>query len=269
MASFEFAGKSVFFRADDASNEPETLLLIPGLGGTAAFWDTVWPLLAQRYRLISFDHPGMGSSADPDESPSVNQLADLSVALLTHVGAERAVLVGHSMGGAIAQTVAIDSPARVRALVLSSTWAQPDHYFRKAFAQRKMLLEQCGADAYARAQTLSAMPPAWIAANPQAADAQERRAKDSFRNPDVLAQRIDAVVAFDRNTELNQINVPTLVAYSNGDAVVPPHMSIDLLQRVPGAKALELFDAGHFAPVVKPQEFANGVLAFVDSLASQ
>lgn len=270
MTSFEFEERDVCFRADDQtvgeSAKSETLLLIPGLGGTMAFWNAAWPLLAQRYRLISFDHPGMGASADPLEPPSVERLSQLAVALLDETGVDRAVIVGHSMGGAIAQSIALEHPNRVRALVLSSTWARPDHYFRKAFAQRKMLLEQCGASAYARAQTLSAMPPEWIAANPQAADDQEQRAAASFRNSDVLTQRIDALLAFDRSADLGQLSCPMLVAYCAGDQVVPPHMSIDLAEQLSNARLLAQSGGGHFAPVVKAEAFSDGVLTFIDQL---
>lgn len=270
MSSFKFEERDVCFRADDPavskSANGETLLLIPGLGGTMAFWNTAWPLLAKRHRLISFDHPGMGASADPLESPSVERLAQLAVALLDETGVERAVIVGHSMGGAIAQTMALDHPNRVRALVLSSTWARSDHYFRKSFAQRKMLLEQCGANAYARAQTLSVLPPEWIAANPQAADEQEQRAAASFRNPDVLAQRIDAVLSFDRTADLGRLSCPTLVAHCAGDLVVPSHMSVDLARRIPNARLLALSGGGHFAPVIKAEALSEGVLTFIDQL---
>jgi len=268
--SFNFAGCDVRFRATAHSAATpangETLMLISGLGGTMAFWNTAWPLLARHYRLITFDHPGMGASADPAEPPSVGRLADLAVALLGETGVDRAVIVGHSMGGAIAQTIAIEHPGRIRALVLSSTWARPDHYFHKAFAQRKMLLEQCGANAYARAQTLSVLPPEWIAANPQAADAQEQRAAASFRNPAVLARRIDAVMAFDRTADLGRVSCPTLVVYCSDDQVVPPHMSVDLARQIPDARQLALTGGGHFAPVITADIFYSGVLQFIDKL---
>ncbi len=270
MSSFKFAGHDVAFRAGDpagaTSAHGQTLLLIPGLGGTMAFWNTAWPLLAEQHRLISFDHPGMGASADPGEPPSVERLADLAVALLDEIGVERAVIIGHSMGGAIAQTVALENPQRVSTLVLSSTWARPDHYFQKAFAQRKLLLEQCGALAYARAQTLGVLPPEWIAANPQATDEQEQRAAASFRNPQVVAQRIDALLAFDRSADLGRIQCPTLVVHCEGDQVVPPHMSTGLARLLPGASQLALCGGGHFAPVITAEAFTNGVLAFVNPL---
>ncbi|MFK7966010.1 MAG: alpha/beta fold hydrolase [Burkholderiaceae bacterium] len=244
----------------------ETLLLIPGLGGTMAFWQACWPKLAQRHRLISFDHPGMGASADPRETPNVDRLAQLAIAILDKFDTKHAVFVGHSMGGAIAQTAALDHPSRVRAAVLSSTWARPDHYFQKAFAQRKTLLQHCGRDAYARAQVLSVYPPEWIAANPKAADDQEQRAAASFRDPDVLAQRIDAVLAFDRSADLGRLSCPALVVHCANDLVVPPHMSTFLAQQIDKADTLALSGGGHFAPVIRTEPFTEGVLAFIEQL---
>ena len=167
------------------------------------------------------------------------------------------------MGGAVAQAMALDAPDRVRSLVLSSTWARPDAYFRKAFAQRRDILALGGAAAYARAQTLAVLPPAWFAANPQAAEAFERDAEKGCRDPAAILRRIDALLAFDRADKLGAIGMPTLVVYSLGDQVVPPHMSIDLAGRIDGARRAALSAGGHFAPLIAAGDFADAIMGFI------
>ena len=228
MSVFEFANRTVAYRDVGGASQRRTLLLIPGLGGTMGFWDGVVETLAQGNRVLTFDHPGMGGSADPVAPTSVTMLAQLSVALLDHLHIDRAVYVGHSMGGIIAQSCAVADPSRVSALVLSSTWLRSDHYFRKAFHLRRWMVEHGGAEIYARAQTLGVLPPQYIADNPQVADAQEKRAAAAFRDPLIVRQRIDALLAFDGTAQLAQIAQPSLVVSCEGDNVVPPHMSKQL-----------------------------------------
>ena len=270
-----FADRAVAYR--DVGDAPgrQTLLLIPGLGGAMSFWGRAVEMLVRDYRVVSFDHPGVSGSADPVAPTSVKMLAQLSVALLDYLQIDRAVYVGHSMGGIIAQTSAVTYPQRVSALVLSSTWLRADHYFHKAFAQRRWMLENAGADIYARAQTLSVLPPEYIANNPRTVDAQEQRAAAAFRDPAIVCQRIAALLAFDGSAQLAQIRQPVLVVYCEGDSVVPPHMS-RLLSRELRACAqqsasahtgdvqeLALTGGGHFSPLVIPEEFVAAVLGFL------
>ena len=99
------------------------LLLVPGLGGRAEFWDPVVPPLAARFTVILHDHRGTGRSSIERIDYSIAQMTGDVIALLDHLGFDRAHLIGHSTGGAIGQTLAIDFPQRLDRLVLSATWA--------------------------------------------------------------------------------------------------------------------------------------------------
>lgn len=279
MGVFTFAERSVAFVDEGSAANPQTLLLIPGLGGTMGFWRHVREAFAQDYRVLSFDHPGMGDSSEPAAPTSVQMLAELSVGLLDHLHIQRAVFVGHSMGGIIAQTVAGTYPERVSALVLSSTWLRADHYFRKAFAQRLWILQAGGAEAYARAQTLSVFPPEFIANSPHMVDAQEQRSAAAFRNPAVVRQRIDALLAFDGTSQLAKIHHGALVVYCDDDSVVPAYMSRQLAgelrvstERRPvgsaasGVQELQLSGGGHFAPLVIAKKYITGLEQYLCTL---
>ena len=260
MPVIRYAGHDVAF-ADEGSGP--TVLLIPGLGGRISFWRELWPRLISGYRALSFDRPGSGGSAAPNTVVAVEDLARIAVALCDELSISRAIVVGHSMGGAVAQAMAIDHPDRVQALVLSSTWARPDAYFEKAFAQRRDILVLGGPAAYARAQTLAVLAPAWIAANPEATEAFERDAENGCRDPDAILGRIDALLAFDRSDEVAKIAVPVLAVYCRDDQVVPAYMSIDLAARIAGARTTELTAGGHFAPLVTADDYADVVLGFI------
>ena len=115
-------------------------------------------------------------SEAPEADLPVEDLAALAAALLDHVDIDHALVAGHSMGGTIAQVLALDHPSRVSALLLSSTWARSDPYFERAFAQRHELLTGLGKAAYARAQVLAVLPPSFVAEAPEEAARMERAA---------------------------------------------------------------------------------------------
>ena len=99
-----------------------TVLLVMGLGGRAADWGTRFPeLLARRHRVVTFDNRGTGASSKPLAHWSLEDMAKDAVSVLDAVGAERAHVIGISMGGMISQLLALDHAARVERLVLMAT----------------------------------------------------------------------------------------------------------------------------------------------------
>ena len=170
MKTFVFEDAAVAY---EVVGEGAPLVLITGLGGQGRFWHGQRAWLAERFQVITFDHPGIGASAAPAQPPTVAGLAQLVVQLLDALGAERASIVGHSMGGAVAQVLRLDHQTRVERLVLSATWAAADDYVRRAFAFRRGLLDTADRRSYARAQILMGYPPAWLAEHSDELDALE------------------------------------------------------------------------------------------------
>src|SRR5207245_8800509 len=96
---------------------------------------------------------------------SVERLAADVIGLMDALRIKRAHIVGHSTGGAIEQVLAIEHPARLASVVLSSTWTKTDAYFRRLFALRKEVLQRLGANAYVQSSTLFLYPTWWISRN--------------------------------------------------------------------------------------------------------
>lgn len=97
------------------------VLLAPSLGTTLAMWDELAAALARRYRVIRFDTRGHGDSPVPAGPYSIDDLAEDIVALADSLGIDRFALVGLSLGGATAQTLALIAPEKLRAMVLCCT----------------------------------------------------------------------------------------------------------------------------------------------------
>ena len=260
MPFLDFRERKVCF-TDDGDGPP--VLLITGLGGRHSFWAALKPQLTPRFRVVTFDHPGCGDSEAPGDDLSVADLAALAVALLDRLEIDRASVVGHSMGGAIAQVLALDHASRVSSLVLSSTWAKSDPYFERAFAQRYDLLTSLGKEAYARAQCLAVLPPAFIAERPEEAARVERAAVTGAAPDHIVLARIAALLAFDRAGDLGRVDSPTVVFSCLDDLVVPPHMSRDLAARISGAVVKVLPTGGHFAPLIMADAYHQAVQPFL------
>ncbi len=254
-------GDAEIYYEEHGSGEP--LLLVSGLGGTAAYWKPNLPALAAKYRVIVHDHRGAGQSTHSKIRYSVEQMADDVLKLLDHLKIERANVVGHSTGGAIGQIMAIRNPARLKKLVLFATWTKADKFFRQLFAARRALLMQVGKEAYVRAGTLFLYPPYWIKANEAMIEEREKLSIATFAPPEVVASRIDAIVAFDRTAELGRIKTPTLVLCAKDDFITPAYFSEELAQKIPGATLVMLPQGGHCASETVLEAFNPAVLSFL------
>jgi aminoacrylate hydrolase len=247
----------------EAHGSGEPLFLVSGLGGTAAYWKPNLPALAAKYRVIVHDHRGAGNSAHSKIRYSVDQMTDDLVRLMDHLKIERAHLVGHSTGGAIGQTLAITRPERLKKLVLFATWTKADKFFRQLFAARRALLTEVGKEAYVRAGTLFLYPPSWIKANERMIEERESLTIAAFAPPEVVASRIDAIVAFDRTAELSRIRTPTLVLCAKDDFITPAYFSEQLAQMIPGAQLVLMPQGGHCASETVLEAFNATLLTFL------
>lgn len=234
------------------------VVLIPGLGGRLAFWQGIVPALSQSFRVLALDHPMtvIGPNA-------IQDMADVVLALLDHLDIPCCSVIGQSMGGPVAQRIALGHPSRIDRIVFGSTWAGPDDYFRRAFGLRLEILEKLGVEGYAKAQILSTFSPEDIAKNPERAAAWEERAI-ATSDPAVLAHRMRAILAHDATQQIKEITQPCLVIAVEGDQVVPPHMSRVLAQSLPNAELKELTGGGHFKAMLDPDGYLAALKPFLN-----
>ncbi len=239
------------------------LLLVPGLGGGGAWWQHQVEAFSAHFRVIIHDHRGCGQSTHSPIRYSVDQMASDTIKLMDGLGIEAAHYAGHSTGGAIGQTIAQDHPERLDSLVLSATWAGSDAYFRRSFETRKEILQNLGIESYTRASMLLLLPPWWVAENDAEIDRQARARAAENPSLDIIASRIDAIMAFDRRARLGEISLPTLVICARDDSVTPIHLSDELARDIPGAELVTLERGGHYSPSILPEQFNEPVLEFL------
>jgi pimeloyl-ACP methyl ester carboxylesterase len=241
------------------------VLLVSGLGGTAAFWAPVVADLEGRYRLIAFDARGIGGSSRGTAPVDIDRLAADCTAILDHLGIERATIVGHSTGGVIAQTMGLLAPGRMRGLCLGGTWAKADRYMHALFRSRLEVLRKAPEE-YAVGTVFLGYPAGWLAEHWQLHEAALAGAPVAPRAQLIVAERIAALLAFDRTSELGRLAMPVLVSGAKDDQIVPAYLQCELASLIPGARLHMLDGGGHFYPSSRRADFTAMLGAWLDTL---
>lgn len=243
------------------------ILLVSGLGGTGGFWSPTIRTLAGAFQVTRFDQRGIAASTRGTAACDIDLLARDCLAVMDACGIGRAVLVGHSTGGAIGQALARREPERLAGLVLSATWLKPSRYMRALFRARRSILDLDPA-AYAATGAVLGYAPAWLEANWSAYEAATARPPVSDAARGIVRERIDALLAFDGSESVGSIACPTLVLGARDDVIVPAFLQEELAAALPVGRAMTVYDTGgHFFPVTRTEDFVRDLSAFAGGLA--
>lgn len=260
MPKAAVAGGEIYY---EEAGRGEPLILVSGLGGVGSYWRPQVPAFSSRFRVITYDHRGTGSSDRLQRAFSIDQMTAELAELMDALKIERAHVVGWSTGGVIGQTLAIERPQRIARLVLCSTWTHCDPWFRRLFEARREILLRGGSELYAAFFPLWVYPPDYVNAHDAAIGEEVRRAVNAAP-AEVMMGRINALLAFDRRAGLSRIKTPTLVVASDNDYVIPSYHAEALARAIPGARLAILRGGGHANSVAQPEEFNRIVLEFLE-----
>src|SRR3954471_14556421 len=241
------------------------VLFVTGLSGFASFWNDQVAAFSKTFDVITHDHRGIGQSDLTRSGFTVDRMAADVIGLMDALEIERAHVVGHSTGGAIAQILAIQHPNRLATVVLAASCTKPDAYFRRLFGLRKDILLRLGPSAYVQANSLYLYPSWFVARNNESLRTLEAQTPAVFPPTEVAASRIDAILAFDRTESLGRIKTPTLVVGAEDDLVTPSYFSEELARLIPGAEIKIFPRGGHAFTQVRAREFNQAVLPFLAS----
>jgi pimeloyl-ACP methyl ester carboxylesterase len=242
------------------------LLLIHGLGYARWGWEPVLPGLAERFDVILFDNRGIGESDAPPGPYNVAEMAGDAVQVLDEAGVERGHVVGTSLGGMIAQELALAHPERVDRLVLACTTpggpkAHPMPQVTVALMTEAATLEPAVA---LRRFVENALAPATVAVHPELVDRIMAHRLGTAQAPAAWAAQASAGVTFDAYDRLESLASPTLVQHGDEDVVVDPRNGDLLLELVPGARIDRFPGTGHLFFWEAPERFVTSVSAFLE-----
>ena len=232
------------------------LVLVTGLGGTAGFWNPVVPALSKNFRVIRFDQRGIGKSTRGSDGVDIARLARDTLAVLDHADSQDAVLLGHSTGGVILQELALQDASRVAGLILSATWAGRNRYMDELFRARLAVLK-AAPQQYVALGSFLGYPPEFLDANWATLENAVKGAPVTEAQQSIVAERIAALLAFDRSSDVGTIKVPTLIQGAEDDLIVPAFLQRQLAGLMPHASLKLLPNGGHFFPVSRTSEFVD------------
>jgi len=238
---------------------------VNGLGADHTAWALQLGALSRHFDVVCFDNPGVGQTRGPDGPYSTELFADVAVALLDDLAIERAHVVGASMGGTIAQQIALRHPGRVLSLQVHCSWARCDAYLEALFRSWQACADGLAPLDLARQLWLWVFTPLHYA---EVGVAELERDVAANAHPQSAASfraQAEACIAHDVLDRLGEISAPTLVSVGDSDLLTPARHSFALKERIPGA-LLHIWPAMGHAPFWEvPDEFNELTRVFAEA----
>ena len=260
-------GQRLFY-ADQGEGEP--LLLIQGLGADHLSWELQREAWAEHFRLISFDNRDVGQSSYTDEGYDIPDLAEDAVALADAIGLDTFHLLGISMGGAIAQEVALAIPERVRTLTLCMSWGGSGLWS----AERSRLMAN---DAMRTPREEHVEKLLLLCLSENMYENHERIAyfrRMALENPhpqkpEGFCRQVQAVGRHEARDRLVNLRVPVHVVGAEHDLMIPVWKSEELSRLIRDAELTVIPEAPHAANMECAEEFNDVVLGWLRRHASE
>jgi len=260
--SFVKLGDLNFYYEVFGSGTP--LILISGLSCDSSHWNLIRDVLVEKFQVIFIDNRSVGRTDVPDQYYTISDMAGDVVGLLHHLGINKASFIGHSMGGAIAQTIAYKYPSIINKLIISNSFIkikQRSLIFMRNLA--KMYFEN-----YPLNVTVSVNAP-WIFSDeylnqPNVIDDMINYLK-SYPYPQSakgFSQQVEAISQFNSQDWVNKITVPTLVIAGEEDYLTPLENSKIINSQIINSKLI--IQPGAHVPMIEiPQQYVSDILAFL------
>jgi pimeloyl-ACP methyl ester carboxylesterase len=241
----------------DEKGQGEPLLFLNGLSGDHLYWRSQFRVFGKKYRCLAVDNRDVGQSRYADEPYTICDLADDLKEWMEQLELPPAHVVGLSLGGAIAQELALAAPQCVKSLVLMNTLARADDWFRGTLRAFELIRRQV-ADT---AAFFDAILPWWVSHH-----FFEESERISWlrallhQNPypqrlEGFLRQLEALAHHDAADRLGQIACPVLVMGGEDDCVAPPRFSREIKALIPQAQLIVLPGVGHAPPLEDPSAF--------------
>jgi pimeloyl-ACP methyl ester carboxylesterase len=263
MPTLDTPGASLSYTASGAG---PPVLLVQGVGAIGRTWEPQIEGLASAYRVAAFDNRGIGGSTIRDGRLTIDDMASDALAVADALGFERFHLGGHSMGGVIAQAVALRAPRRLLSLAFLCTFARGKQGATMSLPMVLTALRmRIGTRRSRRNAFLSLIMPerylAEVDRDGLAARLQPLFGHDLADQAPIAMKQLGAMAKYDASRQLSTLaGIPTLVVAAREDRIALPRYNRELADAIPGARYVEMADAGHGVTIHRAGEI-NRLLA--------
>ena len=243
------------------------VLLIAGLGSDISSWAGAINKLAARFKVIAFDNRGTGRSEIPDRRYTVHQMANDAIRLLDYLKIKKTHIIGHSMGGYIAQDLAINHPERVDKLILESTSSVSSERNNALFLDfYKELKRGKNLEAWIRRWTYWLFSKKCLARKAFIEAFVKNGANYPYSQPAKgFKGQIDAIASFDTRKRLRRIKAKTFIIEGKEDILILPEEAEALAKKISGSIFQSVKDTAHCIHIENLDLFVKAVMKFLQS----
>ncbi|MBI4628186.1 MAG: 3-oxoadipate enol-lactonase, partial [Candidatus Rokubacteria bacterium] len=249
------------YTLDGPASAP-VVTLSHSLATDLSMWDPQMPALTARYRVLRYDTRGHGGTDAPAGAYTLDQLADDARGLLRALGIEKTHWVGLSMGGMIAQALALQTPERLASLALCDTSSRIPPEAKPVWDDRIRTAETQGMEPMVEATIGRWFTAPFRDARRDVVDPV--RAMIRATPPRGYAGCCHAISQLDLTDRLPAITIPTLVIVGEEDQGTPVAASRAIQERIKGAELVVLKSAAHLSNLEQPEAFTRALTAFLD-----
>jgi len=242
----------------------DPLVIIPGLGSSTAYFFRQIPALAEEYRVIAFDNRGNGLSDKPDIPCSTETMADDAAGLLDALRIRKAHIYGHSMGGMIAQHLALRYPEMAASLILACTSCGGRHVVPvdQEFIANSFDTQQSPEERI-RGRLRFVFSQKFIDNNPDIIEHYISLYVKYTSPPHTYVRQAEAIVNHDTYDQLHEIKVPTLVITGTHGRLQPVETSRTLASRIPNAELIIMDGLRHLLYIEGAEDVNKAILSFL------
>ncbi len=243
----------------------DPLVLIAGYACDISFWQTIVEPLAKNFKVLIMDNRGVGRSDSPDVKYSAELMAQDVIGLMDEAGFHRAHILGHSLGGAVAQRIAYAYPSRVQKLIIVNSSAK----FSSICTMVSDFFVTLRKEGVPDERVIHGSAPWLFSASFLANPNNLQHAVDQMiRNPHQQsligqARQCEALASFDSTKWIKQIKAPTLILAGEQDLLCPSKDYMALAKGIPNSQLFVFDDQGHVPSLERPAEFVQVVADFI------
>ena len=261
MPTIELQGRTIYYE-DHGDGEP--LLGVMGLAADTLSWTLQVPAFSERHRTVIFDNRDVGQSSADEHDYEITDMAQDAIELADALGLDRFHLVGVSMGGAIAQELALAAPQRVRTLTLVVTFAAGGAYARKLAEQWGSRVRKLTREEHLDELLLLTLSEAFFE-NSEAVDFVRTMAlqNPNPQSPEAFGRQLRASSRHRAGDRLRSLAMPVHVIGAEYDILIPVWKSREVAGLIPGVRFTVIDGAPHAVQLERAQEFNDAVLGFI------